>query len=222
MVSCYRPPIAVILFSCLLSGARPWPCFAVLLGNEQPAALEIRVEQGGGAVHQAGARSAVPLTLRVIDEAGRPVPGATVSLLMPSGGPGGIFPSGLSTEVLTTGADGRVSVRGIRWGREPGLVGIRVTAVKGAARAGTVVNQQLESRDASVTEPAPGRRLPSISRPRGRWLILAVVAAGAAAGGVALGLAGGGTAPAGAPPAAGAIESPGVQVGLPTIVVGKP
>lgn len=222
MVSCHRPPIALILFSSLLSGVRPWPCFAVLLGNEQPAALEIRVEQGGGAVHQAGSRSAVPLTLRVIDEAGRPVPGATVSLLMPSSGPGGIFPSGLSTEVLTTGADGRVSVRGIRWGREPGPVGIRVTAVKGTARAGTVVNQQLESRDASVTEPAPGRRLPSISRPRGRWLILAVVAAGAAAGGLALGLAGGGTAPAGAPPAAGAIESPGVQVGLPAIVVGKP
>lgn len=221
MASRYRPAILFLLIS-LLNGWQPRRCFAAAPANAQPAALEIRVEQGGGAVHQAGSRSAVPLTLRVIDEAGRPVPGATVSLLMPSDGPGGIFPSGLSTEVLATGADGRVSVRGIRWGRESGLVGIRVTAVKGQARAGTVVNQQLESRDASAADPAPGRRSPSISRPRGRWAILALVAAGAAAGGLALGLAGGGTAPAGAPPAAGAIESPGVQVGLPAIVVSKP
>jgi hypothetical protein len=221
MASRYRPAILFLLIS-LLNGWQPRRCFAAAPPNAPPAALEIQVEQGAGAAHQPGSRSAVPLTLRVVDEAGRPVPGATVSLLMPDDGPAGVFPSGLSTEILVTGADGRVSVRGIRWGPEPGLVGIRVTAVKGPARAGTVVNQQIEPRDASATDPATGRRSPSVSKPRGRWVILAVVAAGAAAGGLALGLAGGGTPPAGAPPAAGAIETPGIQVGLPTIVVGKP
>ena len=87
--------------------------------------LQLKIVSGEGVVHQAGARSREPLVVLASDELGRPVEGVAVSFRMPSEGPRGAFESGLATEVLITGADGRVAVRGIRWGRETGSTRIR-------------------------------------------------------------------------------------------------
>ncbi len=194
---------------------------------EPPVTLQIKLLEGDGAVHRPGSKSSTPLTVQVTDAVGRPVPDVTVSFLMPPDGPAGVFASGLSTEVLVTGADGRASVYGVRWGQATGPVRVRITARKGHARAGTFSNQYIEEIEAAAETPA-GKKPKSVSKPRGKWLTVVMIAAGAAAGGLALGVAGGGsgTGPS-APPAAGGIQNPPtapptVGVGTPSISIGAP
>lgn len=189
-------------------------------GYPELVILQLKVIEGEGAVHVAGSRSAAALTVQVTDETGRPVEGVTVSFRMPVSGPTGVFQNGLPTEVFVTGPDGRVSVTGIRWGPAPGPVRIRITAVRGQVRAG-IVSEQYLVEPAQVARSYSGPKPARVASNRGRWLVLAVAAAGAAAGGLVLGMAGKGQAPQ----AAGAIaasETQGVQVGAPTIRVGKP
>jgi hypothetical protein len=189
--------------------------------GEGPLVLNLKVVEGDGAVHRVGSRSTGPITVQVTDAAGRPVTGVAVSFLMPGHGPAGVFANGLSTEVLTTGTDGRASVKGIRWGRASGAVRIRVTAMRGRSRAGTLTTQYLNDSD-KASGKKTGRG-PSVSKPRGKWLAIAVIAAGAAAGGLALGLSGGGTGGSGSTPASSAVaDGPAVQVGAPSITIGAP
>ena len=209
------PILAIVLTVAVL---RPTHAGAATAAEDQAspgAVLRLKVVSGDGAVHRAGSRSSVPLTVQVTDETGRPVEDATVVLLMPNEGPAGIFASGLSTEILRTGSEGRVSVFGIRWGSAAGLVPIRITAVKSGVRAGMISTQTLIQGEEGDTRSGTG----SVSRPRGKWIAVALVAAGAAAGGLVLGLAGKQAATALAPAAA---ELPAVQVGLPTISIGAP
>jgi hypothetical protein len=205
----------VVALAVWLAGPAASPGWAAGAGGtEEVAILQLKVIEGEGAVHPAGSRSSRPLRIQVTDETGQPVEGAAVSLRMPSEGPRGAFQSGLPTEILVTGPEGRVSAWGIRWGRSPGPVRIRITAVKGDVRAGMVSEQYIA---------APGRggergshpKQPSTSKPRGKWIAIALVAAGAAAGGLVLGLSG-------KSQTAAAPEAPGVQVGAPTITIGKP
>ena len=191
-------------------------------GAQAPDMIEIRVLSGADAPHRAGGRSRVPLVVQIVDATGKPAPGAAVSFLMPSEGPAGVFANGMSTEVLITGKDGKVTLRGIRWGPEPGEVALRIAAVKGRARAGTVVMLHLETPRTGAEPGAPAGGGPSVSKPGKKWLLIGVIAAGAAAGGLVLGLAGSGAPPAGTPAAAAAVQKPGVQVGAPTITIDKP
>ena len=188
----------------------------------QPVAvLQLKVVEGDGAVHRAGFRSTTPLTIQVTDETGRPVRDAIVSLMLPGRGATGVFASGLSTEVLTTGGDGKATAEGIRWGRTTGSVAIRITAVKGDIRAGAMATVYLaEAEEAAKSPSDPASR--SVSKPRGKWIALAVIAAGAAAGGLALGLTGQNAmaAPGPSPPAGS--QLPTVQIGPPAISVGAP
>ncbi len=187
-----------------------------------PDVIEIRVLSGAGAVERAGTRSGRAFIVQIVDGAGRPVAGAAVSFLMPAEGPAGVFANGMSTEVLITGKDGKATLRGIRWGREPGEVALRIAALKGRARAGTIVTLHLERRPQRLqTGPASGKAY-SVSKPRKRWLLIGAIAAGAAAGGLVLGLAGGGAPAAETARAPAAVKSPGVQVGVPAITIEKP
>ena len=94
---------------------------AVALGaNAQPAMLKVTLVEGEGAVYPAGSRATRGVTVKVTDETGRPVEGATVSFSLPSDGPGGVFASGARTEIATTHADGGAAVWGMQWNRMPG------------------------------------------------------------------------------------------------------
>src|ERR1041385_729508 len=104
----------------------------------QVAILRIQVVEGEGGVHRPGSRSSRPLTLEVTDEMSKPVASAAVSFHLPEGGPGGVFGSGLRTDVATTDARGRASMRGYLANRTPGRFQIRIVASKEQARAGTV------------------------------------------------------------------------------------
>lgn len=185
----------------------------------QAPLVEIRVLDGEGAVHLSGSRAAGPV-VQVVDELGRPVAGAIVSFRLPDDGPGGAFPSGLSSEIVTTGADGRASAPPVRWNRLAGPVQIRVTAVKNQLRAGTLIQQYL-----SDTAPAGSARVRSATAAqprarmgrRARWIVVGAVVAGAA--GFAAGWASRRNGPAtAAQPAASA----GVDIGTPTITIGTP
>jgi hypothetical protein len=200
----------------------------------EPTGLQLRVVQGEGAVHKAGGRALHALVVEVVDGAGRPVEGALVSFRLPTIGPGGLFASGLPSDVSVTGKDGRAEVRGMRWNGVAGPFHVRVTAASGEARAGLLVSQILvselgepgrpESRQAGGATGSPtvtaGPRdvaLPPF-KPRRRWLAPFLIAAGAAAGGVTAAF----TISRKASSAPGAAAETGVSVGPPAITIGAP
>jgi hypothetical protein len=204
-----------------LLAVTPLPARAADEARPPANGLQIQVVEGEGAVHVAGRRSMNPLVVQVSDETGRPVEGVAVSFRMPSDGPAGQFASGLATDVLITGADGRVRVIGIAWAETTGPVRIRITAVRGNARAGTV-SEQYVGYPGGATGPISMPDGPAVSKPRGKWIAFALIAAGAAAGGLALGLSTGAAQTAPAPGTAGGQSTPPVQVGAPTITIGGP
>jgi hypothetical protein len=114
----------------------------------------------------------------------------------------------MRTEVACTGSDGSALVQDIVWNRLPGAFQIRITAVKGQIRAGTVVSQY-------ITNAPQGARFNAGSSSK-KWLVIAAIAAGAAAG-VAAGMSKSPSTPASAAPVA-----PPPQIGLPTITLGTP
>jgi hypothetical protein len=172
--------------------------------------LHIRVVQGENAVHRTGSRGAPGLVLEITDELGTPMPGAVVSIRLPDDGPGGSFLSGLLSEIATTGADGRITASTVRWNRLAGPFEIRVTAMKDRRRAGTVVVQHLSDTAATAGARALGGRR--------KWLVIGVAVAGAAAVGFA-----GGRAARGGPPSGAAVPAAEpVEIGAPSITIGKP
>jgi hypothetical protein len=184
----------------------------VLFGAGDPAALEIHVVEGEGAVYAIGSRATRGLTVLVRDEAGRPVDGATVSFALPSEGPGGVFATGTRTEVAATHADGQASVWGMQWNRVAGAFEIRVTASKGQARAAIVTEQSLAPAD----KAAPSARIKGGSGGH-KLLWISVVAASAAVAGLAgTSLGKSSSAPAAANPAGA------TSIGSPTISLGHP
>jgi hypothetical protein len=166
-------------------------------------------------VSATGAKAARGIVVQVTDEIGRPVEGAAVSFRLPEEGPGGTFGHGMRTDISVTGADGRAAVHDLQWNRIEGPFQIRVTAVRGELRAGTIVNHYLAQKTGSS---GPTANLAAKSGSKRKWLVIAAVAAGGAAAGLALGR-GSGPAPVGgattAPPSA-------PQIGAPTITIGKP
>ena len=120
-------PVAQILAAILVA--------ALAYGADNPALLAIRLTEGDGAIYAKGSRATRGLTVLITDETGRPVEGATVSFSLPADGPSGVFSSGTRTEIATTHGDGRAAVWGTQWNRTSGPFEIRITAVKGQARA---------------------------------------------------------------------------------------
>jgi hypothetical protein len=186
----------------------------------QTAILQLQVIEGEGAVQRAGGKSARPLAVQVTDETGRPLEGVAVSFRLPDDLVTGVFSTGLRSEIAVTGPDGRASVWNIQWGAAPGPVRIRVTAAKDQARAGIVVNQYV-SESVAVTETAAiggAESRPPSSGGKWKWMLLA---AGAVGGGLAAGMMRSKQASAQAGNA-GAVTAPPVQIGPPTVSVGKP
>jgi hypothetical protein len=184
---------------------------ALAWGADAPSILTIRVADGDGAAYPVGSRATRGLTVLVTDETGRPVEGATVSFTLPAEGPGGVFSTGGRTEIAATRGDGRAGVWGMQWNRTAGPFEIRITAVKGQARAGVVSSQSLSSAS-EVSEAAPKKIRAGWGSHKILWISLVV--AGAAAVGVA-GIA------ARTPSASTAASSvTPLKIGTPTISLG--
>ena len=182
-------------------------------GADNPAILAIRVAEGEGAVYPTGSRATRGLTVLITDETGRPVEGATVSFSLPGDGPGGVFSSGARTEIATTHGDGRAAVWGMHWNHTAGPFEIRITAVKGQARAGAVSSQSLS--DAPETKgAAPAKTRAGSGSHKLLWI--SVIVAGAAAAGVVGVVAGKGAT------ASAASSVTALQIGTPSITLGHP
>ena len=187
-----------------------------LAAQNDPAILLIRIVEGEGTVYPTGSRATRGITVQVTDETGKPVESAAVSFRLPDDGPTGAFSSGLRTEIVTTGVDGRASVWGMQWNRMTGPLEVRITAAKGQARAGTVcglyLRESLAPADSYKTEP---RRTVLAGWRSHRKIWLGVGIAAAAFVSVAA------ISSRGTPSAAAAgVNAP--QIGTPTIIIGKP
>ena len=174
------------LFSCtLLAGAEGTG--AAVIGVADPLILQVQVVEGDGLAYPPGSRAVKGITVRVTDEVGRPVAAAAVSFRLPDDGPTGVFQNNSKTEIAATSADGRASVWGMLWGKAAGSVSIRITAAKGATRAGTIATQIISL---DVTGPTMSANQQRTLRNRGggggkKWLWVGLAAAGAAGGGFA-------------------------------------
>jgi hypothetical protein len=193
-----------------------------LLLVAQSALLEIKVIEGAGAVYAPESRTP-GLAVEVTDELGKPVPDAVVSVRLPDDGAGGSFANGLSSEIVTTGPQGRAVTSPVRWNRVTGTVEIRVTAVKGKLRAGTLATCE-------ISDSAPGKGNAPQGQPRPvsrkrfplKWVAIGAAALAAAAGvGLAKGRSGGANGGSGSGTDPGSSTS-GVQIGAPVITIGKP
>ena len=175
--------------------------------------VQLKVLEGDGAVYRTGSRANRGLTVLVTDETGKPLEHAAVSFRLPEEGPGGVFSSGLRTEVVTTGPDGRATVWGMQWNKTAGPVEIRITAVKDQARAGIISTQYLS--DALVPKAGGEGVFTAPHKSHTKWILIAAVAAGGAAVGLAFGRSNGSQAGVASGPA-------GVMIGNPSINVGHP
>lgn len=181
------------------------------LAIAQVAILQIQVIEGEAAVHKAGARSSRPLTVEVTDETGKPVAGATVSFHLPDDGPGGVFASGIRTEVVMTDARGRATVHGLQANHTSGPFQVRITASKDSARAGTFSRQYVAGGTGAAAQGTPS------AKSHRKWLVIGLAAGAATAAGLAAGMTGSsGSAPAG--PA----TPPRLTIGAPVITIGRP
>ncbi len=104
-------------------------------------------------VHLVGDRNASPVgsldskgfALEVTDGSGAKVQNAAIAIRLPDSGPSGTFPDGSHAAVVYTDQFGRASLGDVHWGATPGTVPIRITASKGAAHAGILIEQTLTS-----------------------------------------------------------------------------
>ncbi|MGA2130842.1 MAG: hypothetical protein ABSH50_00880 [Bryobacteraceae bacterium] len=211
-----------------------FPCMAMA----QIAVLQLKVLEGEGAVHPAGAHITHPLTVEVADETGRPVAGAAVSFQLPPEGPGGIFANGLRTDLVLTDANGRAVLHSLLLNRTSGSFRIKITAVKEQARAGIVSQQYIGGNSVSAavgtstpavsakTEPAApgpvarsGEITPTTTKMSSgshkKWIVIAAIAVGGVVAFV-------GVSRAAKSNSNSTVSSSTVSVGTPTITIGQP
>jgi hypothetical protein len=179
--------------------------------SDGPAILQIRVIEGEGVAYPLGGRATRGVTVQVTDETGKPMEGASVSFRLPEEGPSGAFTNGSRLEIATTKADGKASAWGMQWNRTEGSFEIRITAVKGQARAGTVSAVYLSKATAESGAAAPMK----LARNH-KWLWIGLAVAGGAVIAVAGGAAAAGkssTLPAGPAVTPTTIGTPAIVIG---------
>jgi hypothetical protein len=199
----------------VVNGWRSMLCCALAWAVPSNAVVivQLKVVEGDGAVYRTGARATRGLTVLVTDETGKPLEHAAVSFRLPEEGPGGVFSSGLRTEVVTTGPDGRATVWGMQWNKTPGPLEIRITAIKDQARAGIISTQYLS--DALAPKAGGEGTFSAPHKGHAKWILIAAAVGGGAAAGFAFARSKG---------AAGGVASGpvGVMIGNPSINVGHP
>ena len=179
--------------------------------GDGPAILQIHVIEGEGVAYPLGGRATRGVTVQVTDETGKPVEAVSVSFRLPEEGPSGAFANGSRLEIATTKADGKAAAWGMQWNRTEGSFEIRITAVKGQARAGTVCPVYLSKATAERGTSSPMK----LARNH-KWLWIGLAVAGGAVIAVACGAAVAGKSST-APP--GPAITP-TTIGTPAIVIG--
>ena len=168
--------------------------------------ISIQVVEGQNAINNISRNTAYEPVVEVQDASDRPIQGASVSFVLPSIGPGGLFADGSRTLIVQTDASGRAVARGLRPNNQVGQFEIRAVASFRGKSATVTITQ---------TNAAP---VATGSRSAKKWaILLAIVGGGAAA--VAAATAGGGGSSGGggasSPPPSGDVPSGTITPGAP-------
>src|SRR5581483_1952628 len=110
--------------------------------DAQPDALQLRI------LNKDSLQAAVPgsrtsLNVEVTENSGALVPNAAVTCRLPDSGPTGTFGDGTHATVAYTDDQGHANIGGIQWANIPGSISIRLTATKGTAHTGILVETTL-------------------------------------------------------------------------------
>lgn len=101
--------------------------------------LHLRVVGDSGSARN----SSQPVAVVVTDGNNSPVANATVLFRLPSDAPGGVFSDGSRVAVVYSDTKGLAEIKSIQWNATSGTATIRVTATKGTAHAGLLIEQVL-------------------------------------------------------------------------------
>jgi len=105
--------------------------------------MQLRLVEGESTEVLAGSRVGKGFLVEVVDSSGAGIPGAALVLRLPDADPTGRFADGTHAAVTYTDQTGRARIAGIQWNAAPGVVAIRVTASRGTAHAGMLIQQTL-------------------------------------------------------------------------------
>jgi hypothetical protein len=120
--------------------------------------LQLRLVESdaGDAGVPVSSHSGKGFVVEVTDATGATVPEAAVAFRLPESGPTGTFADGSHAAVTYTDAGGRARISGILWGSTAGAAELRITAAKGPAHAGLLLQQTLMPLSAAPTPVQPG------------------------------------------------------------------
>lgn len=138
------PVVSLILIPLLLAPPG-WSQAAVAPAPVQPGSLQLKLVESDGPQIATNSRGSKGFSFQVTDANGTGIADAAVALRLPDSGASGLFADGSHSGVIYSDASGRAHVDGILWNAVPGQVMVRVTATKGDAHAGMLVEQTLVS-----------------------------------------------------------------------------
>lgn len=177
------------------------PLLLLSAQDYQNTSLKVEAVEGDAAINSIRLKHGHDPAVRVLDTAGKPIAGATVTFLLPRSGASGTFlDHGLS---LTTETDsqGRAVGRGMRPNAVAGQFRIRVTASwHGSEGAATIVQTNAE---------------PANKASHTKLIVILAVAGAAVAAGAALAAGGGGNS--NSPTPGSTISGGSISVGAPSI-----
>ncbi|MBV8551594.1 MAG: carboxypeptidase regulatory-like domain-containing protein [Acidobacteriaceae bacterium] len=165
-------PVLSVILTLLLaspgSAQAPAPVAAV-----EGQDLQLRILNPGPATLQISSRSSSLLTAEATDPSGAPVPDAVVAFRLPDSGATGTFADGTRSAVTYTDGSGKAAMPEISWNATPGPMTIRITAAKGIAHAGLLLDRALvqplsmpPSTPLSTAKAASGSPAPGTPAPR--------------------------------------------------------
>ena len=141
-----------------------------------PVSITVVTVRGEGAINNVGQRSSTDPAVRIEDEDGKPVTGATVVFTLPTDGPSGAFGNGEKTLIGVTDGRGEAEAQGLRVNTAAGKLQVHVNASFRGRTARTNITQ--------FNMEVPGRRAGGSSR----TVLILLAIAGAAGGGAAFAL----------------------------------
>jgi hypothetical protein len=130
-----------------------------------PDVLQIRVldvESLQTGVHSGAKQS---FGIEVTDAGGATVANAAVTCRLPDSGPTGTFGDGSHAAVAYTDGQGRASIDGIQWSEGAGAVTIRLTATKGTAHTGILLETNLTAAPVKTATVTPVAKVQQVIAP---------------------------------------------------------
>lgn len=162
----------------------PAVCASLLAAPQSaaPSAIQIHIMEGDGAINSIRLHRAHDPVVEVVDAAGNPVAGATVTFLLPPEGASGTFQDNGLSLTIETDSRGMAAARGLRPNRVAGSFRIRVAA-----------SWRGQSASTNITET---NAEPVAQSSHSKTIIILAIVGGAAAAGAAVAAHGGKSSPA--------------------------